>query len=151
MTVYSFFIICNTNCDLDFHIECTSMADYRLRFSAMKSAYKQKLKFNKFNENEKNENFNTFSLSIHSKTKLCDECENENDNENDNENVSPAYKLQNLFQTNFVYYLLEKKTFDTLEDAQNYRKTLIQQRLKRYSYQCRVKTSTNLCKFTISF
>ena len=148
MTVYSFFIICNTNSDLDFHIECTSMADYRLRFSAMKSAYKQKLKF---------KSPFTFSLSIHSKSKkceyndnVCDTFESENENDNENDNLSPAFKLHNLFQTNFVYYLLEKKTFDTLEDAQNYRKTLIQQRLKRYTYKC-VKTSTNLCKFTISF
>ena len=119
------------------------MADYRLRFSAMKSAYKQKLKF---------KSPFTFSLSIHSKSKLCDTfiSDKDNENENDNENVSPAFKLHNLFQTNFVYYLLEKKTFDTLEDAQNYRKTLIQQRLKRYTHKC-VKTSTNLCKFTISF
>ena len=106
MTVYSFFIICNTNCDLDFHIECTSMADYRLRFSAMKSAYKQKLRQNKFNENEKN--VNTFLLSIHSKSNeynVCDKCENENENDN----VSPAYKLHNLFRRSHRGYQCDAK------------------------------------------
>ena len=43
---YYFFILCNNNDPKQFYIEATSMRDYRLRFSAMKSNYKRFVKDN---------------------------------------------------------------------------------------------------------
>ena len=44
--LYSFFVICDTDDPSIFHIEMTSMKDYRLRFSAMKSNHNRKFGFN---------------------------------------------------------------------------------------------------------
>lgn len=38
-TLYTFFMICDARDPNVFHIEMTSMKDYRLRYSAMKSAF----------------------------------------------------------------------------------------------------------------
>ena len=40
--MYSYFIICNTDDPNDFYIDMTTMKDYRLRFSAMKSNHIKK-------------------------------------------------------------------------------------------------------------
>ena len=106
MTLYSFFIICNTNDDLDFHVECTCMPDYRLRFSAMKSAFNRKYKFYKK------------PMEMHMKQNV-----NSDANVKMNENTAPGY--YRLFLENYVYYLLEKRIFCTPEAALNYRKKLI--------------------------
>lgn len=90
--IFSFLIICDTNDPRNFHIECTSMSDYRLRFSAMKSNWNK------------------------SKTKKC--------------KTTAAYCR--LFECNYTYHLLEKKSFDTVEDATSYRDNLIAERLERY-------------------
>ena len=83
--IFSFLIICDTNDPRNFHIECTLMSDYRLRFSAMKSNWNK------------------------SKTKKC--------------KTTAAYCR--LFECNYTYHLLEKKSFDTVEDATSYKCKLI--------------------------
>ena len=122
--LFSYFIICNTDDPKVFHIECTSMPDYRLRFSAMKSIFSKKsvsipIKFN--------------SKCKSSKDKLCNESF---------ENI-PDY--MRVLQTNFIYYLLEKRNFETVDLAMEHRNELITKRLERYA------NFTPECKFKVTF
>ena len=109
--LFSYFIIIDTDDPKVFHIECTSMGDYRLRFSAMKSCFNKKCK--------------TIPIKFNSKCKsskdtLCNEsCEN-----------LPNY--MRVFQTNHIYYLLEKRSFTNLEDAMEYKEKLIMERKFRF-------------------
>ena len=96
ITMYSFLIICDTNNPLCFHIECTSMADYRLRFSAMKSHWKKRELKTKMEVNKM----------------TADYCR--------------------LFNCNYTYYLLEKQSFNTVEDATSYKCKLIAERLEKF-------------------
>lgn len=119
--LFTYFIILDTDNDLNFHIECTSMPDYRLRFSAMKSIFNKKcvsipIKFNsKFNED-----------------KLCESFED-----------LPNY--MRVFMRNYYYFLLEKRNFETVEQAIIYRDELIRQRLEKYA------NFTPECKFKVTF
>lgn len=117
--VYSYFIILDTDNDLNFHIECTSM-EYRLRFSAMKSCFKRRTEYSAF----------TF---VHK------ECINVNTNSKN----EPAYFK--IFRTNYIYYLLEKQSFDTLTEALEYKRKLIAERCKNE------QRSSIKDKFTLSF
>jgi hypothetical protein len=100
------------------------MSDYRLRFSAMKSCFNKKcisipIKFNK--------------KTMSSKDTLCNEsCEN-----------LPNY--MRVFQTNHIYYLLEKKSFESLDLAMEYKEKLITERLEKF------KNFTPECKFKVTF
>ncbi len=98
MTMYSFLIICDTNDPRNFHIECTSMRDYRLRFSAMKS------------------HWNKRKTKTKTETKQC----------------KTTTDYCRLFECNYTYYLLEKKSFTNVEDATSYRDNLIAERHERY-------------------
>tara|TARA_R110001606_G_scaffold120269_4_gene251865 strand:+ start:1099 stop:1401 length:303 start_codon:yes stop_codon:yes gene_type:complete len=85
----------------------TVMKDWRLRFSAIKSEYRKKT--------------NVVPLrTIHKN----------NCNENPkNENGVTSYF--NVLRTNYCYYLLEKRTFESVADALEYRDELINSRLEK--------------------
>ena len=127
--LFSYFIIIDTDDPKVFHIECTSMPDYRLRFSAMKSCFNKKsikvpIKFNKKTRSSKdiqcNESF---------------------------ENI-PNY--MRVFKTNYFYYLLEKREFETVDQALEYRDLLMKQRKERYKDfipECKYKVTFNQPEF----
>ena len=121
--LFSYFIICNTDDPKVFHIECTSMPDYRLRFSAMKSIFSKK--------------FNFIPLKFNSKCKSSD-----THSQGDSEGI-PNY--MRVFQTNFYYYLLEKREFETVDQALEYKEKLITERLEKF------KNFTPECKFKVTF
>ena len=98
--MYSYFIICNTNDPNDFHIEMTTMKDYRLRFSAMKSNHTRK--FGRFPP-----------VSIHKHS----------DTDTDNLIALPTY--HNLLKKNYAFFLLEKKHFLNFDDALTHKQNLI--------------------------
>ena len=123
MTSYSYFIICNTDDPRVFYIECTSMSDYRLRFSAMKSCFNKKCK--------------TIPIKFNSK------CKSSKDKLSESFEDIPNY--MRVFMTNFFYYLLEKKSFETVEEAIIYRDLLIKQRLEKYA------NFVPECKFKLTF
>ena len=122
--LFSYFIIINTDDPRVFHIECTSMPDYRLRFSAMKSIFNKK----------------SISIPIKFKCKSSD-C-TQLHTLSLSENV-PDY--MRVLQTNYFYYLLHKKEFETVEQAIIYRDELIRQRLEKYA------NFTPECKFKVTF
>ena len=129
MLLFSYFIIQNTNDVNDFHIELTSMKDWRLRFSAIKSEFRKKSQF-------------TFNLKI--------VCKNENENGNENENEIPdnAKKIESylrIFRTNYCFYLLEKRTFSTVQEALMFRDELIKLRLEKF------EDTVNQDKFRLVF
>lgn len=95
MVTFSYFIICNTDDPKEFHIECTSMKDYRLRFSAMKSRHKKV-----FGDNP--------PIEFHSKAPQ----------------KKSIPKINQILSSNWCYYLLERKDFSTPEDALSYREEL---------------------------
>ena len=121
MTSYSYFIICNTDDPKVFYIECTSMSDYRLRFSAMKSCFNKKSV--------------SIPIKFNSKSSECTQLHTSED--------LPNY--MRVLQTNYFYYLLEKKSFETVEEAIIYRDLLIKQRLEKYA------NFVPECKFKLTF
>jgi hypothetical protein len=92
---FSYFIICDTDDPKEFHIECTSMKDYRLRFSAMKSKHRKS-----FGDNP--------PVSFH-----CNAPKKKS-----------VPKVSQILMSNWCYYLLERKEFDTPEAAFSYRDIL---------------------------
>jgi len=108
--LFSYFIILNTDNDLQFHIECTSMPDYRLRFSAMKSIFNKKCI--------------SIPIKFNSKSSECTQLHTLSED-------LPNY--MRVFQTNFYYYLLEKREFETVDQALEYRDRLTLERLERYA------------------
>ena len=117
---FSFFIIADTDRYNHFHIEATSMADWRLRFSAMKSHFVKK--------------FPQIPFQVHTDIRLC----------NDTEDASYI----NVMKTNYTFYLLEKRHFDTVEEAHIYRENLIQSRLHKCFLR---KSDTSHEKVTLKF
>ena len=108
MLLFSYFIIQNTNDVNDFHIELTSMKDWRLRFSAIKSEFRKKSQF-------------TFNLKI-----VC---------KNENEIPDNAKKIESylrIFRTNYCFYLLEKRSFESVAEALMFRDELIKLRLEKF-------------------
>ena len=128
MTSYSYFIICNTDDPKVFHIECTSMSDYRLRFSAMKSCFNKKCK--------------TIPIKFNSK------CKSSKDKLSESFENIPNY--MRVFKTNYFYYLLEKREFETVDQALEYRDLLMKQRKERYKDfipECKYKVTFNQPEF----
>ena len=83
------------------------MKDWRLRFSAIKSEFRKKSQF-------------TFNLKI-----VC---------KNENEIPDNAKKIESylrIFRTNYCYYLLEKRSFSTVQEALMFRDELIKLRLEK--------------------
>ena len=110
MTVYSFFILVDTNDPLNFHIEMTKM-NYRLRFSALKSNHIRK--YGK-------------SVPVRIHTHNCDE-ENE---------TLPGY--HNVLRSNYTFYLLDKLDL-TPEQANEHKLNLIEWYKKGRSYNLQDK------------
>ena len=110
MLLFSYFIIQNTNDVNDFHIELTSMKDWRLRLSAIKSEFRKKSQF-------------TFNLKI--------VCKNENENEIP-DNAKKIESYLRIFRTNYCFYLLEKRSFSTVQEALMFRDELIKLRLEKF-------------------
>ena len=119
--LFSYFIIIDTDDPKVFHIECTSMSDYRLRFSAMKSCFNKKCK--------------TIPIKFNSKSSECTQLHTSED--------LPNY--MRVLQTNYFYYLLEKKSFETVEEAMEYKEKLIMERKLRF------KDFVPECKFKVTF
>jgi len=112
MLMFSYFIIQNTNDVNDFQIELTSMKDWRLRFSAIKSEFRKKSQ-------------STFNLKI--------VCKNENENENEiPDNAKKIESYLRIFRTNYCVYLLEKRSFSTVQEALMFRDELIKLRLEKF-------------------
>ena len=101
MVTFSYFIICDTDDPKEFHIECTSMKDYRLRFSAMRSRHKKV-----FGDNP--------PIEFHSKAP----------------EKKSIPKINQILSSNWCYYLLERKDFSTPEDALSYREELTKNYMK---------------------
>ena len=125
MTVFSFFVISNTEDALDFHIEATAM-NCRLRFSAMKSLHHRKYGHQ--------EPIRMFKL----------QCKNGNENENENE-VLPTY--HRLLKGNYTYYLLEKKQM-LLEETSRYKHELKTKIINR-TMECSSRETRDF--FTVTF
>ena len=135
MTLYSYFIICNTDDDSDFHIECTSMGNYRLRFSAMKGHFYRRNKICRIKRHTK---------QIHSMS-MCEESQCET-------SCEPRYFR--LFRKNFTFYLLEKVEFEKWEDALKHKKSVIHLRKEKYKNDNVISDDTRECvnkKFVIQF
>ena len=127
--MYSYFIICNTDDPNDFYIDMTTMKDYRLRFSAMKSNH-----IKKFGRCP--------PVSIHTGvTQIC-QCQCDID--------LPSY--HNLLKKNYTYYLLEKRDIPSAEEALKFKTELIKRRselFKDHSVKC--QCSDRQCDFTVTF
>ena len=109
-SMYSFFILVDTNDPSNFHIEMTKM-NYRLRFSALKSNHIRK--YGK-----------CVPVRIH--THDCDE-----------ENIClPGY--HNVLKSNYTFYLLDKKIC-TPEQANEHKLNLIEWYKKVTCDKCRDK------------
>ena len=123
-SMYSFFILVDTNDPLNFHIEMTKM-NYRLRFSALKSNHIRKYGNGK---------------PVEIKTHMChdhpsnDECTH---------SMYPGY--HNVLKSNYTFYLLHKQEM-TSEEANEYKINLID------AFKSETKCKEN-CKdkFTVSF
>jgi len=122
MTLFSYFIIVDTDNDLNFHIECTSMPDYRLRFSAMKSCFSKKC----------------ISIPI----KFNSKCKSSDCTQLHSEDI-PDY--MRVLKTNYFYYLLHKKSFETVNQALEYRDELIKHRKEKF------KDFVPECKYKVTF
>jgi len=118
MCVYSYFIICDTNDASCFHIECTIM-DYRLRYSAMKSNHIRR--FGKYKP-----------IHFHTKFKKY---------------VDELPQYHNVMKSEFhCFYLLEKKEFETLHDALDYKNLLIEQHRVKFQV-CSPRVQSNVVTF----
>jgi len=102
ITMYSFFILVDTNDPLNFHIEMTKM-NYRLRFSALKSNHIRK--YGK-----------CANLRIHTHS--------DTNKEND---TLPGY--HNVLKSNYTFYLLDKRHL-TSEQANEHKMNLIKHFMK---------------------
>ena len=124
--MYSYFIICNTDDPNDFYIDMTTMKDYRLRFSAMKSNH-----IKRFGRCP--------PVSIHTGvTQIC-QCQFD----------LPSY--HNLLKKNYTYYLLEKRDISSAEEALKFKNELIRRRselFKEHSVTCQCNCQ---CDFTVTF
>ena len=125
--MYSYFIICNTDDPSEFHIEMTTMRDYRLRFSAMKSNH-----IKKFGRCP--------PVSIHHSDKENLEC------------VLPSY--HNLLKKNYTYYLLEKREISSAEEALRLKTELIKCRSELFKENALMKRypllSCLVCSLTVT-
>ena len=126
--MYSYFIICNTDDPNDFYIDMTTMKDYRLRFSAMKSNHIKK--FGRFPP-----------VSIHNGNVTQCQC-------NDVERDLPSY--HNLLKKNYTYYLLEKKDIPAAEEALKFKTELIKCRSDFFKDKG-VRNDTIRDAFTVKF
>ena len=126
--MYSYFIICNTDDPNDFYIDMTTMKDYRLRFSAMKSNH-----IKRFGRCP--------PVSIHTGiTQIC-QCQFD----------LPSY--HNLLKKNYTYYLLEKRDIPSAEEALKFKNELIRRRselFKDHSVTCQCNCQCQ-CDFTVTF
>ena len=114
MTVYSFFILVDTNDPLNFHIEMTKM-NYRLRFSALKSNHIRK--YGK-----------SVPVRIHTHS---------DENVTDKGNITfPGY--HNVLQSNYTFYLLDKLDL-TPEQANEHKLNLIELYKKGCNYNLKNK------------
>ena len=104
--LYSFFVICDTDDPSIFHIEMTSMKDYRLRFSAMKSNHNRKFGFN-------------VPMKINTLDTDC------------NCDLTGFHKI---LKGNSTYYLLEKKDFESAEEASKFKAELIKFRSVKHPH-----------------
>ena len=109
-SMYSFFILVDTNDPSNFHIEMTKM-NYRLRFSALKSNHIRK--YGK-----------CANLKIHTH-----ECNEEID-------TLPGY--HNVLKSNYTFYLLDKRHL-TSEQANEHKMNLIEHFKKPASAGTRMK------------
>ena len=117
--LYSFFVICDTDDPSIFHIEMTSMKDYRLRFSAMKSNHNRKFGFNVPMK------INTLDTNCY-----CD--------------LTGFHKI---LKGNSTYYLLEKKDFESAEEASKFKAELIKFRSVKHPHPTQ-KCDSILVRFT---
>ena len=127
--MYSYFIICNTDDPNDFYIDMTTMKDYRLRFSAMKSNH-----IKKFGRCP--------PVSIHTGVTQC-QC---------NVVKRDLQSYHNLLKKNYTYYLLEKRDIPSAEEALKFKTELIKRRselFKDHSVKC--QCSDRQCNFTVKF
>ena len=120
--LYSFFVICDTDDPSIFHIEMTSMKDYRLRFSAMKSNHNRKFGFN-------------VPMKINTVQCLDTEC---------NCDLTGFHKI---VKGNSTYYLLEKKDFESAEEASKFKAELIKFRSVKHPHPTQ-KCDSILVRFT---
>ena len=121
--MYSYFIICNTDDPNDFYIDMTTMKDYRLRFSAMKSNH-----IKKFGRCP--------PVSIHTGVTHRCQCD------------LPSY--HNLLKKNYTYYLLEKKDIPSAEEALKFKTELIKCRSDFFKDKG-VRNGTIRDAFTVKF
>ena len=119
MAIYSYFILSNTNDATHFTIECTVMKDWRLRMSAMKSNHYRKY-------GRQPSLWGSSNNTTYSKHTLVPD---------------KAPKYHSILCNNYCYYLLEKKPFDTIDEALDYRNKLTEQR--RLKFQSDTKTRQN--------
>ena len=123
ITMYSFFILVDTNDPLNFHIEMTKM-NYRLRFSALKSNHIRK--YGK-----------SVPVRIHTHS-------DENISDDDKQNISlPGY--HNVLKSNYTFYLLDKRHL-TSEQANQHKLNLIEHFKKNVK-----PASAGRDKFKVSF
>ena len=120
--LYSFFVICDTDDPSIFHIEMTSMKDYRLRFSAMKSNHNRKFGFN-------------VPMKINTVQCLDTDC---------NCDLTGFHKI---LKGNSTYYLLEKKDFESAEEASKFKAELIKFRSVKHPHPTQ-KCDSILVRFT---
>ena len=118
--LYSFFVICDTDDPSIFHIEMTSMKDYRLRFSAMKSNHNRKFGFN-------------VPMKINTLDKEC-ACHD----------LTGFHKI---LKGNSTYFLLEKKDFESAEEASKFKAELIKFRSVKHPHPTQ-KCDSILVRFT---
>jgi hypothetical protein len=117
--LYSFFVICDTKDPSIFHIEMTCMKDYRLRFSAMKSNHNRKFGFN-------------VPMKIHTLDTNC------------NCDLTGFHKI---LKGNSTYYLLEKRDFESAEEASKFKAELIKFRSVKHPHSTQ-KCDSILVRFT---
>ena len=120
--MYSYFIICNTDDPSEFHIEMTTMRDYRLRFSAMKSNHTRKFG-------------RCPPVSIHHSDKENLEC------------VLPSY--HSLLKKNYTYYLLEKRDIPSAEEALRLKTELIKCRSELFKENALMKRNPFTVMFSL--
>ncbi len=122
ISMYSFFILVDTNDPSNFHIEMTKM-NYRLRFSALKSNHIRK--YGK-------------SVPVRIHTHNCDK---------ENTCITlPGY--HNVLRSNYTFYLLDKRHL-TPEQANEHKLNLIELYKKGSNHTC--ACPKDKFKFTMTF
>ena len=119
--LYSFFVICDTDDPSIFHIEMTSMKDYRLRFSAMKSNHNRKFGFN-------------VPMKINTLDTDCD--------------IHDLTGFHKILKGNSTYFLLEKKDFESAEEALKFKAELIKFRSVKHPHSTHKVCDSIILRFT---